>query len=177
MDLRTVKTEKAIKNAFMELRSKKELEKITVKELCQLACINKSTFYSHYGDIYELSDAIETEVVASITKSIMHPEYITENPGEFTRELFLACFAQNSLITILFSGKQRSRLADRIEQGVKELIFEKYPQYRDDVEKNVIFSYCIQGGYHAYIGNPQCDVNLLVEIIGNLTEQLKPLYK
>ena len=60
MDLRIEKTEKAIKNAFMELRSKKPLEKISVRELCTLACINKSTFYSHYEDIYQLSDALET---------------------------------------------------------------------------------------------------------------------
>ena len=44
MDLRIEKTEKAIKNAFIELRARKPLEKITVKELCAEACINKSTF-------------------------------------------------------------------------------------------------------------------------------------
>ena len=58
MDIRMEKTEKAIKNAFIELRSKKPLEKITVKELCSLACINKSTFYSHYEDIYALSEVL-----------------------------------------------------------------------------------------------------------------------
>ena len=47
MDLRTEKTESSIINAFIELRAKKPLEKITVKELCQLARINKSTFYAH----------------------------------------------------------------------------------------------------------------------------------
>ena len=59
MDLRVEKTEKAIKNAFIELRSQKPLEKITVKELCAEARINKSTFYSHYQDIYALSEAME----------------------------------------------------------------------------------------------------------------------
>lgn len=176
MDLRTIKTERAIKNAFMLLRSKKELEKITVKELCQEACINKSTFYAHYRDVYELSDLLCEEVVASITRGILHPEYFEEDPAEFTRELFYAYFAQNSLITILFSGKQRNYLADRIERGVKELIFEKYPQYREDTVKNVILTYCIQGGYHAYAGNSRCDVNQLVEIIGTLTGSIKGLY-
>ena len=33
MDIRIEKTEKAIRNAFIELRSGKPLEKITVKEL------------------------------------------------------------------------------------------------------------------------------------------------
>ena len=58
MDLRIEKTERGIKNAFIELRSRKPLEKITVKELCESARINKSTFYAHYKDIYDLSDAM-----------------------------------------------------------------------------------------------------------------------
>ena len=173
MDLRTLKTERAIKNAFTLLRSKKELEKITVKELCEEACINKSTFYAHYRDIYDLSDVLCEEVVAQVAKGVMHPEYFEENPAEFTRELFYAFFAQNSLITILFSGKQRNHLADRIERSIKELIFEKYPEYRHDMTKNIILSYCIQGGYHAYVGNPQCDVNLLIDIIGTLSRSIK----
>ncbi|MCI9489473.1 TetR/AcrR family transcriptional regulator [Lachnospiraceae bacterium 48-42] len=173
MDLRTLKTERAIKNAFTLLRSKKELEKITVKELCEEACINKSTFYAHYRDIYDLSDVLCEEVVAQVAKGVMHPEYFEENPAEFTRELFYAFFAQNSLITILFSGKQRNHLADRIERSIKELIFEKYPEYRHNMTKNIILSYCIQGGYHAYVGNPQCDVNLLIDIIGTLSRSIK----
>lgn len=44
LDIRIEKTERAIKQAFMELRAQKPLEKIKVKELCDLACINKSTF-------------------------------------------------------------------------------------------------------------------------------------
>ena len=62
------KTEKAIKNAFLELRAKKPLEKITVKELCALACINKSTFYSHYEDIFALSELMEAETITAVVK-------------------------------------------------------------------------------------------------------------
>lgn len=76
MDLRIEKTERGIKNAFIELRSRKPLEKITVKELCESARINKSTFYAHYKDIYDLSDAMEEEVVQSIANSIRYPEYL-----------------------------------------------------------------------------------------------------
>ena len=47
MDLRIVKTKKAIINAFLALRAKRPLEKITVRELCEMAMVNKSTFYSH----------------------------------------------------------------------------------------------------------------------------------
>ena len=94
MDLRIEKTERGIKNAFIELRSRKPLEKITVKELCESARINKSTFYAHYKDIYDLSDAIEEEVVQSIANSIQHPEYLLEHPAEFARELLMAYISQ-----------------------------------------------------------------------------------
>ena len=87
MDLRIVKTKKAIINAFLARRAKRPLEKITVKELCEMAMVNKSTFYSHYGDIYELSDTLENEVVLSVIQSMDHSEYIWENTGEFTRQL------------------------------------------------------------------------------------------
>ena len=51
MDIRIARTDRAIEKAFMELRAKNPLEKIKIKDLCALACINKSTFYAHYEDI------------------------------------------------------------------------------------------------------------------------------
>ena len=48
MDLRIEKTEKGIRNAFIELRSRKPLEKITIKELCEHAykmCIRDRFIY------------------------------------------------------------------------------------------------------------------------------------
>ena len=62
MDLRTKKTRQSIFNAFLELRARCPLEKITVKELCAKAVIHKSTFYAHYQDLYDLADTLETEV-------------------------------------------------------------------------------------------------------------------
>ena len=70
MDIRIEKTEKAIRNAFLELRAAKPLEKITVRELCSLACINKSTFYSHYEDIYALSQTLESETITAVLTNI-----------------------------------------------------------------------------------------------------------
>lgn len=46
MDLRIERTRRSIINAFIELRSAKNIEKITVKELAEKACINKATFLS-----------------------------------------------------------------------------------------------------------------------------------
>ena len=66
MDIRIEKTDRAIEKAFLELRAKTPLEKIKIKDLCALACVNKSTFYAHYEDIYALSDQLEKKLIADI---------------------------------------------------------------------------------------------------------------
>lgn len=50
IDKRVIKTRSAVFNAVLELAAEKELNKITVVELCDRANINKSTFYLHYKD-------------------------------------------------------------------------------------------------------------------------------
>ena len=88
MDLRIEKTERGIKNAFIELRSGKPLEKITVKELCESARINKSTFYAHYKDIYDLSDAMEEEVVQSIAKMCIRDRNHTDSERKWLPDIY-----------------------------------------------------------------------------------------
>ncbi|EOS69612.1 hypothetical protein C818_02393 [Lachnospiraceae bacterium MD308] len=172
MDLRTEKTENAIKNAFIQLRAKKALEKVTIKELCEEARIHKSTFYSHYQDIYDLSRAMETEVVKKITGSIPEYSFNTGSLAQVTRELTYGFMSQSSLINILFSGNERSHLAYRIEESLKEIIFEKYPEYKDDLRWNVVLSYCIQGAYWAFQGSRGQDVNEVIGIISEIAERV-----
>ena len=57
------KSKKAIQKAFAELLSEKnDINKITVKEIVERADISKSTFYSHYEDIYSVSEEFEDEI-------------------------------------------------------------------------------------------------------------------
>ncbi len=176
MDIRIQKTEAAIKNAFMELRSQKSVEKITVKELCQRAQINKSTFYTHYEDIYALSDAMQAETIAFVLGTISQGEWSVQEPGALTRAIFQAITAHRSLINGLFSPRERPRLASALETGVKEMIYQKYPELRDDVEKSILLSFSIQGSYHAYLSHQDVDEEKLVAVVERISSTLRPLY-
>ena len=177
MDLRIEKTERAIRNAFMELRARMPLEKIRVRELCAAACINKSTFYAHYTDIYALSETLEKETVASIVSSIPDLKgHSAENPDVFTRALCLAFLSNISLIKILFSGKEQSRFGVELEGELKKVIYRKYPEYERDPEKDILLSYCIQGTYHAYLNNPSVDTESFVRVVEQIVRCLKPMF-
>lgn len=171
------KTERAIKNAFLELRSRKPLGKITVKELCSLAAINKSTFYSHYEDIYALSDKMESETIVSVLKNISsQQEEPFKNPDVFTRNLYMALISNNTLINLLFSGTEKARLGDCLETELKRLICEKYPDYKEDPQRDIMLSFCIQGCFHAYLNNQEKDVATLVSVSESIVRKLAPMY-
>ncbi len=174
MDLRIEKTKRSIINSFLEVRSKKEIEKVTVKEICEKAQINKSTFYSHYHDIYDLSEQLETEVVDSIIEQMSHPEYIIEKPELFTKELTEGYMSKNTLINILFSGSRSNALVHKIEKSLKELVFRKYPEYQNDAAKNIMLTYCIYGGFYAFLESREYKDETVIDMIGKLSAKLQP---
>ena len=165
MDLRVKKTRNGIINAFLQLRSKKPLERITVKELADLAEINKATFYLHYKDIYDLS-----ELFQSVFNSIAHPNSVLSDPKLFIRELVEGFVSNQSLIDIIFADERRGILADKFEREVKRFIFEKFPQYKNTPELNIMLTYTIKGGYYAYDENRQFGAEKLVAVIGDMAE-------
>lgn len=172
MDLRVKKTKSAIINAFLQLRSKKALERITVKELSDLAQINKATFYLHYKDIYDLSESLENELLDSVLGSIRHPDAVLSDPKVFIRELIDGFISNQSLIDIIFSNDRRGILVDRLEIKIRGFLFEHYPQCKDVPEINILLSYMIKGGYYAFNDNAKYDSATRAEIISEMAEQL-----
>ena len=53
-DLRVIKTNKILFEALTTLMKEKTFEKIKISDICEVALINRSTFYAHYEDKYEL---------------------------------------------------------------------------------------------------------------------------
>ena len=150
MDLREKKTKRSIKNAFMQLRAQKPLERISVKALAELAEISKATFYLHYRDIYDLSDQLQKEVIQNVLSSIQQPEVLLSDIPKFTEILFHAFENNQAQIEILFSGSQSAILPLSIEQELKEYIFQFVPQARNNVQYNIMLSYQILGGFYVY---------------------------
>lgn len=69
-DARVRYTQMRIRDAFLECLSRKPVSKITVKEICDIAEINRATFYKHYADPFDLLDKLEDEALAWLQKAI-----------------------------------------------------------------------------------------------------------
>lgn len=53
-DLRIIKTNNTLYDALINLLKEKTFEEIKVSDICQKALVNRSTFYAHFNDKYEL---------------------------------------------------------------------------------------------------------------------------
>lgn len=58
-DPRVRYTRELIQNTFLQLLREKPVQKITVAEICKAAEINRTTFYRHYQDCYDLLDQLK----------------------------------------------------------------------------------------------------------------------
>lgn len=72
MDKRILKTKEKLQSALRILLEKKDVSDITVSSLCEVADINRSTFYVYYSNIQdcfeEITDSIMDEMQNFITK-------------------------------------------------------------------------------------------------------------
>lgn len=63
-DLRVIKTKKNIEASFIYLLGQKDFYKITVQDILDKALINRSTFYKHYTDKYQLAQILCDSIFA-----------------------------------------------------------------------------------------------------------------
>ena len=57
-----------IEKVFINLIQNKELNEISVSEICKLACLNRTTFYANYPYIYGLADSIRDKLENSLSE-------------------------------------------------------------------------------------------------------------
>lgn len=70
MDRRVKYTALLLKESLIRLMQTHHISKISIKMLCENADINRSTFYAHYSDQYDLLRQLEREVIEEIASQL-----------------------------------------------------------------------------------------------------------
>lgn len=82
-------SKKLLKNSLIELLLEKPIEKISVKEICEKAELNRSTFYLHYTDQFDLLKDIENDVI------IQTGECLKDVKRDASTKTYIATFLRN----------------------------------------------------------------------------------
>lgn len=139
-DQRVRLTRNLLKNALVQLMQEQHISKISIRAICEIADINRSTFYVHYVDQYDLLNKVEQEVLDNLNKYLSsqaldenHPisvqvltrvlDYVKENV-----ELFKALLSENCDFTFqknlielaqIISSQQNQSFDARTQEYIK----------------------------------------------------------
>lgn len=141
-----LKTQNSIHEAFYKLRKELPLEKIRVNELCQMAQINKSTSYRHYLDVYDLSNALESEIIEAVKADFSSADMLYSDPEQFVTGLRNALYPHCENILILFDGRMLC-FADRMEEWLTAVHLDA----SSTTEDRITLSFVIVGAIHAFL--------------------------
>ena len=111
MDNRTKYTQKIIYETFMDLLKEKDIDKITVTEICKKAEINRATFYRYYENQYDLLDKIEENMLDEIKNTTKNCK---RDIDELTLNILEVVYQNKSEWIILTGTHSDGRLVPQI---------------------------------------------------------------
>ncbi len=109
-------TKMLLKNALIDIMKNKSIHLVSIKEICEEADVNRSTFYRHYNTQYDLYDEIIDDIsndIGSIYQNdLTTVEFLTKvlEYIESKRDTFLVILSDNGKVTlgeafVLFTGR------------------------------------------------------------------------
>ena len=148
---RVVLTKQLLKEALISLLKEENIYKISIRRLCDIAGINRSTFYKYYGSQYELLTDMENEILSYIQENVedIASGIVVQNIERLT--VILSYLEKNSELAQLLLNNNvdpdfPKKLIDlpQIQDAIRRGIANKY----DEAYQDYIFTFIIYGGYN-----------------------------
>lgn len=147
-DRRIKKTKSLLRMGLIDLMEEKDIKNITIKELVEKVDINRSTFYLHYSDIYELLAEIEQKLLDEIMEvfdSYKTIEHLEESYA-FLLTLYETFSKNKKICKVLINSQSNNSFISNMEETMELEIRNKLTQIMgrsDYISKNkYIFQRC-----------------------------------
>ena len=147
MDRRVKYTKQIIRQTLLELMQKKDINKITVTEICNLADVNRATFYKYYLDVYDLLEKIEDELLIEIKNTLLK-ENEDKSVKEKMRDVINTVKDNEDIFRVLLGENARKDFLLNILYFARTLCFEAWKNTFKNVEENdfnYLFTYTSNG--------------------------------
>lgn len=136
-DRRIRKTQKLLKESLLELMEKKEFKNISVKDITELADLNRGTFYLHYADTYSLLQEMETDVLKDFQYMVSSYRDVFKKDSLLPVVIPIIQYIEENkkICKILFENSSSNDFVNRFHTLVLKngtaIIKEQYPDAKD----------------------------------------------
>ena len=149
------KTKAAFAESLVELSKEKQLNKISVKEICERAELSRNAFYFHYKDINDLINDIENNIISEISALLTELEKIPFPKNVYsTIDSFIDVFeARKDTVIMLMDKSFSTSFTERISHMFSEFNYKYYKDFHGEASRtNFEFFYVyLSGGLYDII--------------------------
>jgi AcrR family transcriptional regulator len=119
----TEMTRKNIQDAFWILYTKKSIDKITVKDICNLAGYNRSTFYQYYVDVYDVLHKFENQLLDEVNEFVFHflEQANNLNASQALEAIFGFLARLDKYVAVLFGPHGDTEFTHKVVENLKPI--------------------------------------------------------
>ncbi|CAK1241436.1 AcrR family [Fructobacillus fructosus] len=184
-DVRFSKADQAIRQSFIDLLKVKKFDRISVKMIIDKAAINRSTFYAHFLDKYDLMDQLQEELLDNLINNLPDVNWQSNKPliEQFqdratgivqninqNRELFVLMLSNN------VGNSFEKTMQDKSRTVFEGIISDEYltvpREYVVVLLTSAVSSTLITWAKNGFKESPEEFANIISHIIPNLAIQL-----
>lgn len=145
-DRRVTMTKRLLKDALTDILRTEDIYHVSIRELCQRADVNRTTFYKYYGNQFDLLADMENDLleflVSTIREHAAHPVKIIETICEYLEShLEFGRLIVNNNVDPLFPQRLFA------QEILRESVMQNYGTMPDETAQEYLFNYVIYGAY------------------------------
>ena len=168
---RTQMTKKLFASALIELMQVKPYHKITVKEICEQADLNRTTFYLHYNDISALFNEIVLDLEEGLTRYVPSSEEEQDRVTVMCK--YLEFIKDNYVVyRTLMSSDQNGGAKTKILTDILSARKDELPVFGSQAENKYVYSFIIDGSISIILRWIDSDFDMNIEDLANLMDKL-----
>ena len=151
-DQRVIITKMMLKEALLKLLHTRQLNKITITDLCRESGINRATFYRHYEEPKDILNEIRYSIFEDI-KNIEKQSNINSSEDQLLEQVCQYFFENRELLNILFKYRNDEDFVLLINEICRQRIphLRKHGYMKDYDDESLKLSTCYFTGGIYYI--------------------------
>ena len=148
-DRRVTMTKRLLKDALTEMLRKEDIYHVSIRELCERADVNRTTFYKYYGNQFDLLADMENDLLVFLSDTIReyetNPVKIIETTCAYMEgHLEFGRLIVNNNVDPLFPQKLFSL------EILLENVLKNYANTPDAAMQEYLFNYVTYGAYRLF---------------------------
>jgi AcrR family transcriptional regulator len=140
-------TKMVLRDSLIELMKEKSILRISIKDICDLADVSRSTFYAHYNDQYDLLRQIQEETITHFEELLA--KYNSEEDREgiirMTEEILRYIADNNDSIQVLISENGDRNFQQKIFSFSQKYVLAYFPGKFDKKVQKYISAFVVNG--------------------------------